>query len=498
MNCSTEQIEMTKVYKSTKIVATISDKRCEVPFLEKVIKEGVDVVRMNSAHLDHDGFDLIIGNVKQVSKNVAILMDTKGPEVRTTGIDRPVTLTTGSKVDVIADASVISTSSQISVNYKEFVRDVPVGASILIDDGELELKVLDKVADRLFCEVMNDGELGARKSVNAPGVAINQPALSEKDKDSIFYSINNDVDFIAHSFVRSRADVEEIQKILDEHNSKIKIISKIENQQGVDNIDEIIDASYGIMVARGDLGIEMDIETIPAIQNMIIHKCIQQRKPVIVATQMLHTMIHAPRPTRAEVSDVAGAIFMHTDAVMLSGETAYGRYPVEAVRTMSQIIHEAEQTKISIGRPKLKKVEETRESVTSYLARQTVKAVDKLGLQAIINDSYSGATARHLSAHRGTAPIYAFCYDEQVARQLALSYGVRPFYLENEADRAKRWYYIQALRQLLKDGYLKEEDMIAYVGGTLSFDLGTTTMDLMRVKDVIDFYDEQDCKFNSK
>ncbi|MDO5036011.1 MAG: pyruvate kinase [Porphyromonas sp.] len=482
------------LYKSTKIVATISDKRCDVPFLEQVIHEGVDVVRMNSAHLDHDGFDKIIGNVKKVSPNVAILMDTKGPEVRTTGIDRPTILTTGSKLEIIADSSVISTPERISVNSSTFVSDVPVGASILIDDGLIELKVLSKDEARLYCEVMNEGELGARKSVNVPGVSINQPALSEKDIDSIHYSINHEVDFIAHSFVRTKEDVLAIQKILDENKSDIKIISKIENQQGVDNIDEIIDASYGIMVARGDLGIEIDLEKIPAIQQTIIHKCILKKKPVIIATQMLHTMIHSPRPTRAEVSDVAGAIFMHTDAVMLSGETAYGRYPVESVRTMAEIIHEAEQTKITIGRSKLKPSENDIEDVTSYLAKQTVKATDKLGLKAIINDSYSGATARNLSAYRGTAPIFAVCYKKEVARQLALSYGVRPFYLEleKETKRPKRWFYIKALEYLLEKGLLEKQDMIAYIGGTLFFELGTTTMDLMRVKDALDFYEEEE------
>lgn len=480
------------LYKSTKIVATISDQRCDVPFLKKIFAEGVDVVRMNSAHLNHEGFHKIISNVREASKEVAILMDTKGPEVRTTAVEAPITLTSGSEVRIVANATLTSTAEQIAVNYPHFVTDVPVGACVLIDDGELGIRVTGKEPDTLLCIVENDGVLGARKSVNVPGVSINQPALSEKDKDSILYSINNGVDFIAHSFVRSKEDVLEIQRILDEHESDIKIISKIENKQGVDNIDEIIEASYGIMVARGDLGIELDFETIPAIQNQIIHKCILQKKPVIVATQMLHTMIHAPRPTRAEVSDVAGAIFMHTDAVMLSGETAYGRYPVEAVRTMTQIIHRAERSRINMAKPKIKEEGESDGvvDVTSYLAKQTVKAAEKLNLQAIINDTFSGRTARNLAAFRGEAPIFAICNRKVVARQLALSYGVRPLYQENELDRPKRWYYIHALKGLVKRGFLKEDDMIAYIGGTLSFELGTTTMDLMRVRDALEYYEE--------
>lgn len=479
-------------YKSTKIVATISDQRCEVPFLEQVFAAGVDVVRMNSAHLNHEGFAKIIGNVRSVSNRVAILMDTKGPEVRTTIIDKPVILTAGSKVRVKADPALPTTPDQISVNYPGFIQDVPIGASLLIDDGEIEIKIYDKSEDTLFGEVQNDGKLGARKSVNVPGVPINQPALTEKDKDSILYSIKHGVTFIAHSFVRSKEDVLEIQRILDEHNSPIKIIAKIENQQGVDNIDEILDVAYGVMIARGDLGIEIDMEKIPAIQAMIVHKCIVRKKPVIVSTQMLHTMIHNPRPTRAEVADVSSSIMMHTDAVMLSGETAYGKYPLEAVKTMARIIHEAELHKKEYAEPKLKRGEKDIVDITSFMAKYTVKSVEKLGVKAIINDTESGRTVRNLSAYRGKAPIFAFCNHEHVAHELSLSYGVYPFFFETLKGLSKRGYYIKALKKLLREEFLAEDDLVAYIGGTLAPELGTTSLDINRVKDAIDFYNEQD------
>lgn len=476
--------------KSTKIVATISDMRCDVPFLEKVIAEGVNVVRMNSAHMSHEGFQRVISNVRQVSKEVAILMDTKGPEVRTTTCPEDIFFTTGEEVKVIAKPEVTTTRQVISVNYMGFVHDVPVGATLLIDDGTLGLEVLSKTDDELHCRVQNDGELGARKSVNVPGVRINLPSLTEKDRDSILFSINAGVDFIAHSFVRNRQDIMDIQEILDEHGSEIKIIAKIENQEGVDHIDEIIDAAYGIMVARGDLGIEIDMEKIPALQSMMINKCILKKKPVIVATQMLHSMITSPRPTRAEVSDVSGAIMMNTDAVMLSGETAYGKYPVEAVRTMARIISEAEQHKNTYYAPKLKVGEDDVIDVTSYLSKYAVKSVQKLGVQAIINDTYSGRTVRNLASYRGGVPIYAFCAKEQVARQLSLSYGVHPFF-KDRLEVTKREYFANSIRFLMDKGLLNKEDLVAFIHGGLKDEVGTTNLDISTVSDNLEFVDAQ-------
>ncbi|MDD5185633.1 MAG: pyruvate kinase, partial [Paludibacter sp.] len=414
------------MHKSTKIVATISDKNCEVEFLREMYAEGMNVVRMNSAHLQREGFLKIINNVRAVSKHIAILMDTKGPEVRTTIAENDaIELKTGDIVKVVGNPNLKSSKECVAVNYPFFVRDLKVDDDILFDDGEIDLKVESKDENYLYCKVLNDGVLGSRKSVNVPGVRINLPSLTERDRQNILFAIENDLDFIAHSFVRNKHDLLDIQQILDEHKSPIKIISKIENQEGVDNIDEILEYTYGVMIARGDLGIEVAQEKIPGIQRRLIRKCVVAKKPVIVATQMLHSMINNPRPTRAEVTDIANAIYYRTDALMLSGETAYGKYPVESVRTMAKIAEEAEKTKLSendipiiIGTS----------DITSFLANAANEASIKLGTKAIITDTYSGKTARHLAAYRGSSPILAICYHERSTRELALSYGVFPMF----------------------------------------------------------------------
>ena len=337
--------------KKTKIVASISDLRCEEDFIRDLFNAGMNVVRMNTAHASREGFEKLIANVRKVSNRIAILMDTKGPEVRTTDLagGEPIAFTTGDRVKVTGNPGKETNRECISVSYTNFVHDLNVGETILIDDGDLELSVIakDEAANELTCEVKNEATLGNHKSVNVPGVRINLPSLTEKDRNNILYAIEKDIDFIAHSFVRNKQDVLDIRKILHEHNSRIKIIAKIENQEGVDNIDEIIEVADGIMVARGDLGIEVPQERIPGIQRVLIRKCVMARKPVIVATQMLHTMIKNPRPTRAEVTDIANAIYYRTDALMLSGETAYGKYPVEAVKTMAKIAAQAEIDKLS-------------------------------------------------------------------------------------------------------------------------------------------------------
>lgn len=463
--------------KQTKIVATISDKRCEVDFLTELYNAGMNVVRMNSAHLQTEGFDRIIGNVRAVSPNIALLMDTKGPEVRTTVAENDMILVQAHDViRVKGDPQAISTHDCICVNYPNFVRDLNIGDGILFDDGEIELRVMDKTDECLVCHAQNDGELGSRKSVNVPGVRMNLPSLTERDKQNIRYAIERKIDFIAHSFVRNKQDVIDIQRILDEHDSPIKIIAKIENQEGVDNIDEILQYAYGVMIARGDLGIEVAQEKIPGIQRRLIRKCVQAKKPVIVATQMLHTMIKNPRPTRAEVTDIANAIYYRTDALMLSGETAYGKYPVEAVRTMAQIAKEAELTKMAENDIP---IEIQMNDITSYLAHGAVMASRNLDTKAIVTDTYSGKTARHLAAYRGTNPVLAICYNETSMRALALSYGVIPIYQsEKENTRA---YFLQALKNLLKDGWFTRYDNICYLSGSFSGGYGTTFLEINSV-----------------
>ena len=370
-------------------------------------------------------------------------MDTKGPEVRTTANAEPIPYKIGEKVKIVGNPELETTRECIAVSYPNFVHDLNIGGTILIDDGDLELEVIDKTADYLLCEVKNEATLGSRKSVNVPGVRINLPSLTEKDRNNILYAIEKDIDFIAHSFVRNRQDVLDIREILDAHNSDIRIIAKIENQEGVDNIDEILEVADGVMVARGDLGIEVPQERIPGIQRVLIRKCILAKKPVIVATQMLHTMINNPRPTRAEVT-----------------ETAYGKYPVEAVKTMAKIAAQAEKDKLEENDIRIP-LDENSNDVTAFLAKQAVKATSKLKIRAIITDSYSGRTARNLAAFRGKYPVLAICYKEKTMRHLALSYGVEAIYMPELANGQE--YYFAALRRLLKEGRLQPSDMVGYL-----------------------------------
>ena len=334
----------------------------------------------------------------------------------------------------------------------------------------------------LVAQVQNDGVLGAHKSVNVPGEHIALPAITPKDHDNILLAIEEDIDFIAHSFVRSADDVLAIQKILDEHNSDIKIISKIENQEGVDNIDEIIDASYGIMIARGDLGIEVPIEQIPGIQRQIIRKCVMKKKPVIVATQMLHTMIKNPRPTRAEVTDIANAIYSYTDALMLSGETASGKYPLEAVQTMARIAEQAEKDKSPLN--DIDPMEDGRITQKLFLAHAAIESTKQLGVKGIITDGETGQTARDLAAFRGPNPVLAICYKEKLQRWLNLSYGVIPIYQKDQIST--KAMFTAAVRMLRQKGYLQEEDKIAYLSGSFGEGGGTTFVEINKVRKIFD------------
>lgn len=474
--------------KQTKIVASISDQRCDVDFIQALFDAGMNVVRMNTAHASREGFETLIANVRKVSNRIAILMDTKGPEVRTTPLDgEPILFKTGDKVKVMGNPDLKTTRDCIAVTYPYFVRDLSVGENILIDDGDLDLKVIEKNDDTLFCEVQNEATLGNRKSVNVPGVRINLPSLTEKDRNNILYAIEKDIDFIAHSFVRNKQDVLDIRAILDAHHSTIKIIAKIENQEGVDNIDEILEVADGVMVARGDLGIEVPQERIPGIQRVLIRKCVMARKPVIVATQMLHTMINNPRPTRAEVTDIANAIYYRTDALMLSGETAYGKYPVEAVRTMTAVAAQAEKDKLAENNIRIPLDDKC--EVTDFLAKQAVKATDKMNIRAIITDSFSGRTARCLAAFRGRYPVLAICYNEKTMRHLALSYGVEAIYMPELANGQA--YYFAALRKLLKDGVIKENEMVAYLSGGKQ-ETHTSFLEINVVGDVLKYAETDD------
>lgn len=470
--------------KQTKIVASISDRRCDVDFIRQLFFAGMNVVRMNTAHATPDGIRTIIKNVRTVSPHIALMIDTKGPEVRTTGVDQPIEYKTGDVVKIFGRPDMDSSHDIVNLSYPDIAKDVKVGDDILFDDGELDMKVMDIEGPTIVAQVQNDGVLEAHKSVNVPGEHIALPALTEKDYQNILLAIEEDIDFIAHSFVRSADDVLAIQKILDEHNSDIKIISKIENQEGVDNIDEIIDASYGVMIARGDLGIEVPIERIPGIQRQIIRKCVMKKKPVIVATQMLHTMIKNPRPTRAEVTDIANAIYSYTDALMLSGETASGKYPLEAVKTMAAIAEQAEKDRNAMGEYEVPMNENC--SQREFLAHAAIDATRKLGVAGIITDSLTGETVRHLAAFRGPNPILAICYNEKTQRWLNLSFGVIAIHQKDKIS--PNYMFTAALRMLRQKGYITLDDKIAYLSGRfgLGNSGGTTFLEINKVRQVFD------------
>lgn len=459
--------------KKTKIVATISDWKCETEYVKALFDNGMNVVRMNTAHINREGATKIMNNVRAVSNKIAILIDTKGPEVRTINLEQELEVTFGDKVKVSGD---LSKTDCLHVNYPKFVNDIPVGSKLMVDDGEIELEVKDKDADFLYTEVTNNGIIKNRKSINVPGVSIKLPSLTAKDKDFILFAIENNIEFIAHSFVRNKEDILDIQKILNEYSSPVKIIAKIENQEGVDKIDEILDHAYGVMIARGDLGIEVPAEKIPTVSRMLIKKCVARKRPVIMATQMLHTMIENPRPTRAEVSDIANAVYNRCDAIMLSGETAYGKYGIEAVKLMNRVALEVEANKDKRNDI----VVPINLDPSNFLAATAIKAAEDMNTTAIVTDTLSGHNARHISAFRGEMPVFAKCYRPRVMRELALSYGLFPSVIEPKKNRDKT---IKAcLKSLVKDGSIKKEDKIVFVGSSYGIRGAASFLEIINVE----------------
>ncbi len=468
--------------KQTKIVASISDRRCSVEFIHDLFEAGMNVVRMNTAHATPEGIREIVENTRKVSHHIGILIDTKGPEIRTTGCSAPIHYKVGDVVKIFGRPEMDTEHDIINLSYTNFANDIHEGDEILFDDGALCMKVIGINGPAVIAQVQNEADLGSHKSVNVPGVHIDLPALTEKDVRNINLAIDLDIDFIAHSFVRSASDIKAVQDILDDRGSDIKIISKIENQEGVDNIDEIIEASYGIMIARGDLGIEVPIERIPGIQRSIIRKCVRAKKPVIVATQMLHTMIRNPRPTRAEVTDIANAIYYRTDALMLSGETATGDYPVEAVRTMAQIAEQAEKDKVRENDIVIPMSEHC--TVREFLSRSAIESTETMNVKGIITDSSTGQTARNLAAFRGPNPVLAICYNEKLQRLLNLSYGVIPVYQKEHISPQE--LFLAAVRLLRQKGYIELDDRIAYLSGTSGINGGTTFLEINTARALFD------------
>lgn len=470
--------------KHTKIIATISDQRCDVDFIKNLYKAGMNVVRINTAHQMPEDTLKIVKNVREISSKIPIIIDTKGPEVRTTKVTEKFSVQTGEKIEIRGDKNQLSRPGCIYVNYNHFIDDIPVNSNILFDDGEIRFKVIEKNDNVLHCIVKNDGIISNKKSINVPGVDLSLPSLNEKDRLYIQFAIDNDIEFIAHSFVRTKEDILAIQKILDEQNSRVKIIAKIENQTGVNNIDEILDYAYGIMIARGDLGVEICSAKIPGIQLNITKKCIHRKKPVIVATQMLHSMIENPRATRAEISDIATAIYRGTDAIMLSGETAYGKYPLESVETMTKVANEFEEC--TEARKDIPVVEDENQ-IAVFLAKSAVKASQKLDTKAIILDTLTGRTARFVSAFRGRNIIYAICYDERVMRELGLSYGVySEHFEERDTTQIIKRNATSFLHKKMK--YFEKDDLVTLIGGNFGAEQGATFMEINTIENLMNSF----------
>lgn len=428
--------------KKTKIVCTMGPSVDNPEMLTALIENGMDIARFNFSHGTHEEQKERMDRLKKVrdelKKPIAILLDTKGPEIRTGLLDggQKVLLETGNDF-ILTTKEIVGNAEKVSITYEGLVNDVQVGGTILIDDGLIGLEVKEINGDEILCKIVNGGELGQRKGVNVPNVPVKLPAITEKDREDIKFGVEQKIDFIAASFVRNADCILEIKAYLKSLKAPyIPVIAKVENAEGIDNIDEIIRVADGVMVARGDLGVEIPAEEVPYLQKMIIHKCNDAYKPVITATQMLDSMMRNPRPTRAEVTDVANAVYDGTDAVMLSGETAAGKYPVEALQMMSHIVESTE--KHLDYDTFLKRAEGHKmKNPSSALGYASVTTADNLGAKCIITPTVSGATARVVSKFKPKVDIVAVSPNESALRRMQIYWGVRPlksFELDLEED----------------------------------------------------------------
>ena len=465
--------------RKTKIVCTLGPATDHDEVLKELILNGMNVARFNFSHADHAEhlarFNKLVQFREELNTTVATLLDTKGPEIRigTFQDNKKFQLTEGQTFTLTTD-QIVGDETRVSINYTDLIHDVKIGTIILIDDGLIEMKVMDITSTDIICQVKNNGTISNNKGVNVPGVHLSMPFISEKDRADIIFAIKHGYDFIAASFVRTAKDILEIRKILDEHNNHtIKIIAKIENMQGVENIDEIIQVSNGIMIARGDMGVEIPYEEVPVIQKLIIKKVYNMGKQVITATQMLDSMMKNPRPTRAETTDVANAIYDGTSAIMLSGETAAGNYPVESLKTMVRI---AIRTENDIDYKKRFRIQDAifEPDITDAISRATVTTAHDLNAAMIIPITTSGKTARMVSRYRPACPIVACTTDPVVCRQLALAWGVTPVLIAVEHDTFE--LFDHAIQAVEKAGYIKDGELAVLTAGVPLAISGTTNI----------------------
>ncbi|GKU81548.1 pyruvate kinase [Niallia sp. NCCP-28] len=466
--------------RKTKIVCTIGPASESIEKLTKLMESGMNVARLNFSHGDYEEHGARIKNIREAAeiagKNIAILLDTKGPEIRTHNMkDGALDLVAGNDI-IISMNEVEGTTEKFSVTYEGLIEDVTEGSKILLDDGLIGLEVtkIDASAKELHTKILNSGTLKNKKGVNVPGVSVNLPGITEKDANDIRFGVEQGIDFIAASFVRRASDVLEIKQLLEDNNaSHIHIIPKIENQEGVDNIDEILEVSDGLMVARGDLGVEIPAEEVPLVQKMLIKKCNILGKPVITATQMLDSMQRNPRPTRAEASDVANAIFDGTDAIMLSGETAAGVYPVEAVQTMNNIASRAEQA-LNYKEILSKRSRDVEHNITDSIGQSVAHTALNLEVKAVITPTGSGHTARMISKYRPEAPIVAVTYDAHIMRQLALVWGVYPR-LSHKSESTDEMLDV-AVQESVNSAIVTHGDLVVITAGLPVGETGTTNI----------------------
>ncbi|MEE6691630.1 pyruvate kinase [Lactiplantibacillus plantarum] len=466
--------------KKTKIVSTLGPASTDTDTIVKLIEAGANIFRFNFSHGDHeehlDRLNKVHEAEKITGKTVGIMLDTKGAEIRTTvQANGKSEYKIGDKVRITMDDSLDTTHDKIAVTYKNLYDDVLVGGHVLFDDGLLDMKIdeKDEANRELVTTVQNAGVLGSRKGVNAPGVSINLPGITEKDSSDIRFGLDHEINYIAASFVRKPQDVLDIRELLEEkHMEHVQIFPKIESQEGIDNADEILKVCDGLMVARGDMGVEIPAENVPLVQKSLIKKCNALGMPVITATQMLDSMQENPRPTRAEASDVANAVFDGTDATMLSGESANGLYPVESVAMMAKIDEKAENTLAENGTLQLNRFDKT--SVTETIGIAIARAAKNLNIKTIVAATESGYTAKMISKYRPNADILAITFDERTQRGLMVNWGVQPIVAEKPETTDDM--FDLAASKAVELGFAKEGDLILITAGVPVGERGTTNI----------------------
>ena len=462
--------------KNTKIICTIGPASQNPETIKKLILAGMNVARLNFSHGSYEEqankFHMIQDVSGELGNPVAILQDTKGPEIRLRDFaNGKEELKAGQKFTLTTE-EIAGTNEKVSITYKQLPNDVEEGMAILLDDGLIELKVDKVTATDIECTVINGGFVSNKKGVNVPGAELSMPFISDVDREDILFGIKMGFDFLACSFVRSKADILEVRKILDENNAKTKVIAKIENMQGIRNLSEILEVSDGIMVARGDMGVEIPLEEVPVIQKKMIKKAIATGKQVITATQMLESMTKNPRPTRAETTDVANAIYDGTTAIMLSGETASGQYPVEAVETMTKI---AQRTELDIDYiNRFQRQEMHGVDVTNAISHATCTTAMDLKAAAIITVTMSGFTAEMIARYKPNCPIIACSVDERVCRQVNMLWGVRPLLIDKKETAEE--LFKEGVRKAMEAGYVKKGDTVVITAGVPLGISGKTNM----------------------